>query len=299
MVGVDLPQKAAGFLMKKELDYFAKALESPKRPFLAILGGAKVSDKIQLIDNLLEKVDTLIVCGGMAFTFKKTLYNVSIGNSLFDEAGAKTVGDLIAPTSGTIRIAGRPPAALRRDRQIGFLFQDSVLLPWKTVLENVRFLSRIAGREVPPAASEELLELVGLQGFGSRLPHELSGGMRQRVAIARALALDPVLLLMDEPFGAIDAMTRDELNLELQHVWLSNAKTVLFVTHSIPEAVFLSDRIVVMSHSPGRVVDSVTVELPRPRPLSIRETPEFGRYVARIRGIFETFGMLRRSHGRA
>jgi NitT/TauT family transport system ATP-binding protein len=123
--------------------------------------------------------------------------------------------------------------------------------------------------------------------------------MRQRVALCRALLLNPSLLLMDEPFGALDAMTRDELNLELQRLWLADAKIVLFVTHSIAEAVFLSDRIVVMSRSPGRIVDTLTVDLPRPRELAIRETPEFSRYVTRIRQIFESFGMLRGTHVRA
>ncbi len=122
--------------------------------------------------------------------------------------------------------------------------------------------------------------------------------MRQRVAICRALLLDPSLLLMDEPFGALDAMTRDELNLELQRLWLADAKTVVFVTHSIAEAVFLSDQVVVMSRSPGRVVDIMTVNLPRPRELAVRETREFGDYVARIRQIFEGFGLLRGTHVR-
>jgi NitT/TauT family transport system ATP-binding protein len=210
----------------------------------------------------------------------------------------RCIAGLERPSAGRISLHGEetsePPADL------GMVFQRDVLLDWLTVESNILLPSRIKGYRAEQwrPKARALLDAIGLAGFENQFPWELSGGMRQRVAICRALLLDPVLLVMDEPFGAIDAMTRDELNLELQHIWLRNAKTVLFVTHSIPEAVFLSDRIIVMSRSPGRVVDSVTVDLARPRPLSIRETPEFGRYVARIREIFETFGMLRRSHGR-
>ena len=183
---------------------------------------------------------------------------------------------------------------------MGIVFQRDVLLDWLTVLRNVLLPCRIrrlpADKYTPKARA--LLKLMGLGGFETRYPWELSGGMRQRVAICRALLLNPALLLMDEPFGALDAMTRDELNLELQRVWLADLKTVLFVTHSIVEAVFLSDRVVVMSRSPGRVVDIVTIELPRPRPLAICETPEFSRYVTQIRQTFERMGVLRGSHAK-
>jgi len=210
----------------------------------------------------------------------------------------RCVAGLERPTAGTIVLHGTAVTAPPED--MGIVFQRDVLLDWLTVVRNILLPARIRRlplREWRPKA-EHLLETIGLEGFANRFPWELSGGMRQRVAICRALLLDPALLLMDEPFGALDAMTRDELNLELQRLWLADAKTVLFVTHSIAEAVFLSDRIVIMSRSPGRVVDTLTVDLPRPRGLAVRETLDFSRYVARIRQIFEGFGMLRGTHVR-
>jgi NitT/TauT family transport system ATP-binding protein len=202
------------------------------------------------------------------------------------------------PTSGSIRLRGKEVSGPPDD--MGIVFQRDVLLDWLTVIRNILLPSRVRrlpASELMPKA-RELLDLIGMTGFENRFPWELSGGMRQRVAICRALLLNPSLLLMDEPFGALDAMTRDELNLELQRVWLADAKTVLFVTHSIPEAVFLSDRVIVMSRSPGRVVEDVVIDLERPRPLSIRETPVFARYVAQIRQTFEGLGMLRGLHAR-
>ncbi len=255
----------------------------------------------------IESVDKVYGARGGDITALKNV-TLSVGMSQFvsllgpSGCGKSTllrcVAGLERPSRGRISLHGRQ--VLGPPTDMGIVFQRDVLLDWLTVERNILLPTRIRGL---PAAEwtgkiRELLEVIGLKGFENRFPWELSGGMRQRVAICRALLLDPVLLLMDEPFGALDAMTRDELNLELQRIWLANAKTVLFVTHSIPEAVFLSDRIVVMSRSPGRVVDIVSIDLPRPRPLAIRESREFGQYVARIREIFETFGLLRGSHVR-
>jgi NitT/TauT family transport system ATP-binding protein len=160
---------------------------------------------------------------------------------------------------------------------------DNVLLP-----VDVQRL----GREQYQRKAEELLDLVGLSGFGRRYPWELSGGMQQRVGIIRALIHDPALLLMDEPFGALDAMTREQMNVELQRLWLERRKTILFITHSIPEAVYLADRVVVMTPRPGRIADLLSVTLPRPRPLDVMNTPEFGDYVRRIRACFSAKGGL-------
>jgi NitT/TauT family transport system ATP-binding protein len=205
----------------------------------------------------------------------------------------KTIAGLAPINTGSIEVKGRkvdgPP------ENMGIVFQRDVLLDWLDILDNVLLPIRYA--RLRRADWEEralaLLRTLGLAGFERGHPWELSGGMRQRVSICRALLRNPDLLLMDEPFGALDALTRDELNLELQRIWVADAKTVLFITHSIVEAVFLSDRVLVMSRNPGRVLEVIAIDLPRPRPLAIRETPEFGRYVARIRRLFEGMGFLR------
>ena len=190
---------------------------------------------------------------------------------------------LIPPTSGEVffegqRVEGPPP-------DIGMVFQRPVLLPWRNSLDNVllpiEFLGRSTG-ELRPRA-QELLKLVGLEGFERRYPYELSGGMQQRVAISRALIHDPKMLLMDEPFGALDAMTRDVMNLELQRIWLERQKTVVFVTHSIDEAVFLADRVVIMSKRPGRIIEDLRVALGRPRKLEDRFSPQFADSAIRAR----------------
>jgi NitT/TauT family transport system ATP-binding protein len=204
------------------------------------------------------------------------------------------VAGLISKSSGTITIGDRP--VTRPYTDLGIVFQEPVLLDWRKVLGNVLLqveLRKGMEKKAYVKRAKELLDLVGLRGFEDRYPFELSGGMRQRVSICRALLHDPPLLLMDEPFGALDALTRDQLNLDLQQIWMGSGKTVMFVTHSISEAVFLSDRVAVFSARPGRVVEVLEIDLPRPRHLAIRETPEFGRYAGEIRRVFSSLGVLR------
>ena len=197
------------------------------------------------------------------------------------------VGGLLAPTSGSVEVASEAVSGPRRDT--GVVFQAPVLMPWRTIFKNIMFPIESLG--LAPADyhdhAHELLEMTGLGGFSDNFPSELSGGMQQRVAICRALIHNPNLLLMDEPFSALDALTRDTMNQELLRIWEEFKKTVLFVTHSIREAVFLSDRIFVMSLRPAVISEIVTIDLPRPRDLSIGETPEFNEYVAHLRAAIE------------
>ncbi len=180
---------------------------------------------------------------------------------------------------------------------MGIVFQRDLLLDWRTVLDNVLLPAEFRGlrKDDYRERAIEVLGLFGLKDFVHRFPWELSGGMRQRASICRALLIDPQLLLMDEPFGALDAMTRDELNLELQRIWMQTRKTVVFITHSIAEAIFLGDRVVVMSRNPGCIAADLTIDLERPRDLSIRETPRFGEYAAAIRDIFARLGTFQRT----
>jgi NitT/TauT family transport system ATP-binding protein len=202
----------------------------------------------------------------------------------------RLVADLLAPTAGTVSVLGNTPESARRSRELGFVFQDAALLPWRTAIDNVRLPLQVGKKaQVADADSpERLLELVGLKGRENAYPHELSGGMRQRVAIARALVCRPRVLLMDEPFGALDEITRDRLNEELLKIWQATGTTVLFVTHSIPEAVFLSQQVLVLSSHPGRVRERVPIDLPFPRELSVRDTAEFTAITARLRRLLET-----------
>jgi NitT/TauT family transport system ATP-binding protein len=198
----------------------------------------------------------------------------------------RVVADLIAPTSGQATVLGMSPLEARLSRSLGFVFQDAALLPWRTALQNVELAMEVGGRPALPAGSptpRELLKLVGLDGWEGSFPHELSGGMRQRVSIARALLGGPRLLLMDEPFGALDEITRDRLNAELRRIWRETGTTILFVTHSVYEALFLGEQVLVLAANPGRVAAVVDVDLPRERTLAIRETPEFIRIASRLR----------------
>ncbi len=200
---------------------------------------------------------------------------------------------LVSATRGQVRIDGR--AVRRPHTELGIVFQQDLLVDWRTILGNV--MLQIDVRKLDRAAwsarAHALLDLVGLRGFEDRYPHELSGGMRQRVAICRALVHNPALVLMDEPFGALDALTREQMNLDLLKIWNEQAQTIVFVTHSIGEAVFLSDRIIVMSVRPGQVLEEISVDLPRPRRLAMRESLEFTAYARRIRQVLARCGVLK------
>lgn len=195
----------------------------------------------------------------------------------------RIVGGLIAPTSGKVMIHDQEIKSPHPE--VGIVFQKPVLFPWRTVQQNVELQPETRGADKTAYRKEakRLLEQVGLAGFEDRFPHELSGGMQQRVSLCRALIHDPLLLLMDEPFGALDALTREQMNLELQRLWMETRKTVLFITHSITEAAFLSDRVVIMSARPGRVQETIRVELPRPRTLESMRNPAFLEVVDRAR----------------
>ena len=186
-------------------------------------------------------------------------------------------------TSGKLTVCGLTPHQARRGRRVGFMFQQPALLPWRTVIDNVRLPLQVAGIKDPPVQPEELIELVGLTGFEDALPRECSGGMRQRAAMARSLMLTPSVLLLDEPFASVDEITRDRLNLALQDIWAATRPAVLYVTHSLTEAVFLADRVVVMSARPGRVSGMVDVPFERPRSLDLRATVEFLEVTNRVR----------------
>ena len=199
----------------------------------------------------------------------------------------RVVGNLEEPSSGEILVHGRPPREARLRREVGFVFQSPALLPWRTVIENVRLPGEIFGDPSVSDQAASTLEVVGLTGFERAYPRELSGGMQSRVSIARALTYRPALLLMDEPFGALDEITRERMQVELLRIWQGRQTTVLFITHSLSEAALLSDRVVVMSARPGRIVGDVPIPFPRPRDASLRADPAFVRMVEDLRGMLE------------
>ncbi len=201
----------------------------------------------------------------------------------------RLVSDVLTPTAGSIRVANTTPELARKSRAFGFVFQDPTLLAWRSAISNVLLPLEISGGSRDDAArARGLLELVGLKDFEASYPWQLSGGMRQRVSIARSLITEPQLLLMDEPFGALDEITRERMNAELLRIWQATRTTILFVTHSSPEAVFLSDRVVVLTARPGRVKLDLPIDLARPRDPAMKETVEFARYTAALRRALST-----------
>ncbi len=197
----------------------------------------------------------------------------------------RTIGGLLQPTEGEVLIGGRSPEEAQRHKDIGFVFQDPALLPWRTVIANISLSLKVNRRTNGARDPMQLLDLVGLSEFRSYYPHQLSGGMKQRVALARALVFEPSVLLMDEPFGALDEITRSAMRYELLKIWERSKKTVVFVTHSITEAIVLSDRIVVMAGKPGRVKTILPVSMPRPREQSVERTSEFLSYAENLKNL--------------
>ncbi|HEY1504993.1 MAG TPA: ABC transporter ATP-binding protein [Stellaceae bacterium] len=255
------------------------------RPFIAISGLGKTFVTLQG-DRIEALVDINVAIGAGSFA---TIVGPSgCGKSTL----LRILAGLIPPSSGGIEIASKKVVGPRKD--IGMVFQSSILLPWRTVLDNVMLPAEIVGipRDKARVRAQELLRMVHLEGFDNKYPQELSGGMQQRASIARALLHDPAILLMDEPFGALDAMTREQMNLELQRIWQESGKTMILVTHSIPEAVFLGDQVLVMTPRPGRLAQVLPVALPRPRGLDGMATPEFGRLTHEIRGRLQQKGTL-------
>jgi NitT/TauT family transport system ATP-binding protein len=253
-----------------------------------------MTDSDQLVVQL-QGVDKVFTRGDQVATTALEGIDLDIGAgefvSLIGPSGCgkstllRIIGDLIAPTRGTVVVNGKPADRARRDRDYGMVFQAPVLFEWRTVEDNVKLPLEIQGADSAKRTNraKEMLDLVELGDFLGHYPYQLSGGMQQRVAIARALAFEPAILLMDEPFGALDEMTRERMNSEVLRIWERTGTTIVFVTHSIPEAVFLSSRVVVMSARPGRITKVIDVDLPRPRNEDTRETRRYFELVTEVR----------------
>jgi NitT/TauT family transport system ATP-binding protein len=249
--------------------------------------------RIQNVEKVYQtKEDAIFAVEDVSFDIDQSQFIAVVGPSGCGKTTIlKMLAGLVPYTGGTITIAGKKVDRPQTD--LGIIFQDAVLLDWRDVLSNVMLQIEIRGLDrahyMPKAM--ELLSATGLDGFEHKKPYELSGGMRQRVSICRALVHDPPLLLMDEPFGALDALTREQISMDIQHLWMEKRKTVLLITHSIPEAVLLADRVVVMSPRPGRIVEIIDIDLPRPRRLD-RLPDRFNDYTGHIRKIFQASGVL-------
>jgi NitT/TauT family transport system ATP-binding protein len=245
-----------------------------------------VSQRFRLPDRELLALDDITVTIGEG-EFVSVIGPSGCGKSTL----LRLMAGLIEPSSGAILIGDETPAQARARSEIGFVFQEPTLLPWRTALDNVTLLTKVARRGTAAERRQrglELLELVGLADFANAHPAKLSGGMQRRVGIARALALDPRILLLDEPFGALDELTRQQMNLELLRIWAQKRTTAVLVTHNVGEAVFLSDRVLVMGTRPGTVIEEVTIDLPRPRRLELLQDEHFFALSARLTGILLT-----------
>jgi NitT/TauT family transport system ATP-binding protein len=255
-----------------------------------------VADPYIRLEGVGKRYDTkdgpVDACADLSFDVRQSEFVAIVGPS---GCGKTTILKMVAGlqpySAGSITVGGR-----RVDRpltDVGIVFQEAILLDWRSVLANVMLQVDIRGSDAAAGEREarHLLEITGLSGFENKKPYELSGGMRQRVSICRALVHDPTLLLMDEPFGALDALTREQISMDIQRIWMEKRKTAIHITHSIPEAVLLADRVVVMGPRPGRIVEIIDVDLPRPRRLD-KLPPRFNDYAGRIREIFKSKGVL-------
>jgi NitT/TauT family transport system ATP-binding protein len=256
----------------------------------------KMSDPyIQLknVDKIyLTKNDAITACQNVTFDVNESEFIAIVGPSGCGKTTIlKMIAGLVSYTNGSVIVGGK--VVTKPVTDVGIIFQDATLLDWRDVLSNVLIQCEIRGmdqeKQIPIA--KKLLSDVGLQGFENKKPYELSGGMRQRVSICRSLVHDPPLLLMDEPFGALDALTREQISMDIQHLWMEQRKTALLITHSIPEAVLLADRVVVMTPRPGQIVEIIDVDLPRPRRLD-KLPKRYNELTGRIRDIFMEAGVL-------